>query len=127
MVTANDDWDDYFPPSKTTSTSSSSSSSSSNTNVPNERIVILCTGWGGLSALRKCAGPNKALECVSIRNAKWGSNNVTAVNRNLNEVPQNAPIKFVRSVPSLRWFRSDLTQENMSMLQLERPEIELLN
>ena len=40
---------------------------------------------------------------------------------------QNILIKFVRSVPSLRWFRSDLTSENMTMLRMERTEIELLN
>jgi hypothetical protein len=40
---------------------------------------------------------------------------------------QNVLIKFVRNVPSLRWFRSDLTSENMTMLRMERPEIELLN
>jgi hypothetical protein len=64
----------------------------------------------------------KKLGRVSIRNAKWyiyGSEPT--------RIPQNALIKFVRSVPSLRWFRSDLTRENMNMLQLERPEIELLN
>ena len=37
-------------------------------------------------------------------------------------------IKFVRNAPpTLRWFRSDLTSDNMEMLRMERPEIELLN
>jgi hypothetical protein len=41
---------------------------------------------------------------------------------------QNLLIKFVRNAPpSLHWFRSDLTQDNMTMLRLERPGIELLN
>ncbi|OEU18131.1 hypothetical protein FRACYDRAFT_268865 [Fragilariopsis cylindrus CCMP1102] len=58
-----------------------------------------------------------ALERVSIRNAKSSG-----------EVfPQNLLIKFVRNVPTLRWFRSDLTEENMNMLRLERPDIEFLN
>ncbi|MGK3754594.1 MAG: hypothetical protein ACI8RD_006903 [Bacillariaceae sp.] len=72
---------------------------------------------------------SKALERVSIRNAKWHlSMNNNNNNNNVNPVPQNALIKFVRNVPiSMRWFRSDLTQENMAMLRLERPEIELLN
>jgi hypothetical protein len=40
---------------------------------------------------------------------------------------QNALIKFVRNAPSsIRWFRSDLTLENMNMLRMERPGIELL-
>ena len=41
---------------------------------------------------------------------------------------QNALIKFVRNAPStLRWFRSDLTPDNMTTLRLEQPGIELLN
>ncbi|MGK3746149.1 MAG: hypothetical protein ACI8RD_006775 [Bacillariaceae sp.] len=67
---------------------------------------------------------SKALERVSIRRAKCHfleNNNIDVV------VPQNVLIKFVRNVPSLRWFRSDLTQDNITMLRLERPEIELLN
>ena len=43
-------------------------------------------------------------------------------------VPQNALIKFVRNAPSsLKWFRSNLSQENMDMLRFERPGIEFLN
>ncbi|MGK3762516.1 MAG: hypothetical protein ACI8RD_014834 [Bacillariaceae sp.] len=62
---------------------------------------------------------SKALERVSIRNAKWQKDG-----DNTNTVPQNALIKLVRNAPSLRWFRSDLTQDNIDMLRLERPEIE---
>jgi hypothetical protein len=48
--------------------------------------------------------------------------------RQLEKLPQNALIKFVRNAPpSLRWFRSDLSLENMVMLRNVRPEIELLN
>jgi hypothetical protein len=37
-------------------------------------------------------------------------------------------IKFVRNAPpTLRWFRSDFTPDNMKILRMERPEIELLN
>ena len=70
---------------------------------------------------------SNALESVSIRNAKCFSTKFNYRNSYLFMLPQNALIKFVRSVPSLRWFRSDLTPENMDMLRLERPEIELLN
>jgi hypothetical protein len=70
---------------------------------------------------------SNALESVSIQNAKCFNTNFNYRNYNLCLIPQNALIKFVRSVPSLRWFRSDLTQENMDMLRLERPGIELLN
>ena len=65
---------------------------------------------------------SKALERASIRNAKWGTNDT------FNAVPQNVLIEFVRNTPPLiRWFRSDLTQDNMSILRLERPEIDSLN
>ena len=41
---------------------------------------------------------------------------------------QNMLIKFVRNAPpSLKWFRSDLTQGNIDMLQSERPGIELVS
>lgn len=42
-----------------------------------------------------------------------------------NEAPlsQDAIIMTVRRTPSLRWLRSDLTEEYVAMLQKERPEI----
>jgi hypothetical protein len=43
------------------------------------------------------------------------------------DVTQDMIIKFVRNAPSsLIWFRSDLTKENIHMLQKERPEIEFV-
>merc|ERR1711971_1210763 len=61
----------------------------------------------------------KVLERVSFRKAKYYNNNI---------IPQDALIKFVRNAPlSLKWFRSDLTEENMDILRLERPGIELLS
>ena len=66
----------------------------------------------------KCG--SNILERVSMRNA----------NRYIRNTPisQNALIKFVQnSPPTMRWFRSDLTEENMSMLRNERPLIELVN
>jgi len=43
-------------------------------------------------------------------------------------IPQAALVKFVRTAPeSLKWFRSDLSPENMEMLRAERPGIELSN
>jgi hypothetical protein len=62
----------------------------------------------------------KAIERLSIRNAEYK-------NRDINYM-QNILIKFVRNAPpTLRWFRSDLTLDNMTMLRLEQPGIELLN
>ena len=76
-----------------------------------------------LFLFHKCG--STVLERVSIRNAKWyGFDH----DEDPIIIPQNALIKFVRNAPkSLRWFRSNLTTENMTMLRLERPEIELVN
>ena len=40
---------------------------------------------------------------------------------------QNMLIKLVRHHPTLRWLRSDLTDENIAMLNEERPEVTLVN
>jgi hypothetical protein len=40
------------------------------------------------------------------------------------DLPQEALIKFVRHTPKLRWFCSDLTQDNIAILKEERPEVE---
>jgi hypothetical protein len=82
----------------------------------------------------------KSLERVSIRNAKYrfiggddeddDSDDDSDDNddEQILTFAQNSLIKFVRNAPSsMRWFRSDLTPDNMTMLRLERPEIELLN
>jgi hypothetical protein len=73
----------------------------------------------------------KALERVSILNMKFQPY-MFGPPDDINEdqkmiFTQNALIKFVRNVPSLRWLRSDLTSANIEMLQKERPGIELLN
>jgi hypothetical protein len=43
------------------------------------------------------------------------------------ELPQEALLKFVRHTPKLRWFCSDLTQENIAILKEERPQVEFCN
>jgi hypothetical protein len=43
------------------------------------------------------------------------------------KLPQEVLIKFVRYTPELRWFCSDLTQENIAVLKDERPEVEFCN
>ena len=57
MTTVNDDWDDFFTPS----------AKSKQQQQPTEKIVILGSGWAGLNALRKCAGPGKDIVIVSPR------------------------------------------------------------
>jgi len=77
----------------------------------------------------------KNLERVSIRNAKYavpqdeeGEEGCYDNNATIKRVTQKALIKFVRNAPpSLLWFRSDLSPNNIQMLQTERPTIEFLN
>jgi hypothetical protein len=49
------------------------------------------------------------------------------VNDNWKALPEEALVKFVRHTPKLRWFCSDLTQENIAILKEERPEVEFCN
>ena len=73
----------------------------------------------------------KALERVSIRNMKFKdflSDDEDDDDDDDEDFTQNALIKFVRNAPpTLHWFRSDLTPDNITMLRMERPGIELLN
>ena len=70
---------------------------------------------------------SSVLERVSIRNARWDDIWDDSKTDTV-KIPQNALIKFVRNAPkSLRWFRSDLTHDNMNKLRSERPEIQFLN
>lgn len=65
----------------------------------------------------------KGLEGLSVKNARCHHGDQEPV-----PIPQQALIKFVRKAPeTLRWFRSDLTQENKEMLRRERPTILLLS
>jgi FtsZ-binding cell division protein ZapB len=60
----------------------------------------------------------KRLERLSIKDAtRVGDDD------NMHPLPQEMIIKFVRHSPTLQWLRSDLTAENVAMLQLELPDI----
>jgi hypothetical protein len=61
---------------------------------------------------------NTFLERVSLRNAKYDFHEPTP-----QSFPEFGLLKFVRNTPSLRWFRSDLSPENVAILQAERPEV----
>ena len=70
-----------------------------------------------------CRLYNNPLERISIRNAQY-----TDPDWVQQILPQNVLMKFVRKAPAtLVWFRSDLSQENIQILQSERPGIQLLN
>ena len=63
------------------------------------------------------------LACLSIKNATCRLRNEEDSRETAQPVPQEMLIKMVRRHPSLRWLRSDLSEENIAMLQQERPEI----
>ena len=61
------------------------------------------------------------LERVSMKGATLRL--ATACRLTTEPVPQEMIIKFVRRHHPLRWLHSDLTVENVAMLQQERPEV----
>lgn len=63
----------------------------------------------------------ETLERVSIQNAACHS-----YGQKSKPVTQKALMKFVRSAPNLKWFQSDLTLDNIAILQVERPGIVFL-
>ena len=67
---------------------------------------------------QKC---NKRLERVSFKSAKYQN---TFEWMTFDAIPQNVLIKFVRNTPTLKWFCSDLTHENIAMLRSERHQQE---
>jgi hypothetical protein len=65
------------------------------------------------------------LERVTLKHADYRE--CYEGNDDWKKVPQEALMKFVRYTPKLRWFCSDLTQENIAVLKEERPEVEFCN
>ena len=66
------------------------------------------------------------VECISMKGMTMRTRITLSVGIRVGEpkpVAQEAIIKFVRRHRPLRWLRSDLTAENVAMLQLERPEV----
>jgi hypothetical protein len=55
---------------------------------------------------------------MSIINATWAAIDPEATQ----PVSQEKLVKMVQNHPALCWLRSDLTDENIAMLQQERPE-----
>ena len=70
--------------------------------------------YSDIFLFHKCS---KGLERVSIKNAK----NKTYVGDD-GIFSQNVLIKFVRNTPTLKWLRSDLTQDNIDMLRSEQQQ-----
>jgi hypothetical protein len=61
------------------------------------------------------------LERLSIKNARYYNRWSSPAQRG--PVTQGMLIKVVRHLANLQWFRSDLSEENIVMLQQERPSI----
>ena len=84
-----------------------------------------------LQFLRKYSTDYKVLERLSIRNARYVK--AWPIDHNPSKIqgekiPQDDLIKFVRNAPpALKWFRSDLSQENIEMLKNEKPNIKFVN
>ena len=71
---------------------------------------------------------SKVLERISMKNAKYRCHRNAHSPEDLFTIPQTVLIKYIRNAPtSLRWFRSDLSDENITMLQNERLGIEFTN
>jgi hypothetical protein len=66
------------------------------------------------------------LERVTLLHAEYTCHDSYNLDRDLfwQVLPQEALMKFVRHTPTLRWFRSDLTAENIAILKEERAEVE---
>ena len=62
----------------------------------------------------------KRLERVSVKGAKYHYKLSTL----LQPIPQDCLMKFVRCTgPNLKWFCSNLSKENVEILQKERPDV----
>jgi hypothetical protein len=66
------------------------------------------------------------LERVTLKHAEYELryDYLLSITSSWTELPQEALIKFVRHTPKLRWFCSDLTQDNIAILKEERPEVD---
>jgi hypothetical protein len=66
---------------------------------------------------------SRRLERVSIKDVHLARRRPHQLHFDIEKVSQARLIEFVRSAPNLRWFRSDLTAENVAVLQAERPDV----
>lgn len=62
------------------------------------------------------------LERLSMKNATW-STSTSHWALPPEPIPQEMIVKMVRHHPTLRWLKSDLSPENVAMLQQEKPNI----
>lgn len=89
--------------------------------LDNSMFQATTQDWQFPDSINLLAPVQRTVERLSLKDVKgwfWGQpHTVTAL------IPQQTLIKFVRGAPRLCWFRSDLTPDNVTMLQAERPNI----
>mmetsp|Transcript_16243 Transcript_16243/g.46813 ORF Transcript_16243/g.46813 Transcript_16243/m.46813 type:complete len:167 (-) Transcript_16243:190-690(-) len=72
---------------------------------------------------------NSKLECVSLRNASYHTlcrGLQLGEETERKEMSQLGLMKFARLTKNLKWFRSDMSPENIAKLRIERPEVTFL-
>jgi len=89
--------------------------------LDNAHLRCMTSDWEMLDGLfSHCNGK---LERVSLKGATTDTTGVRHRPRRLHDCEL---MEFVRATPSLKWLRSDLSRENVAILQRERPEIHFL-
>lgn len=82
-----------------------------------EARMIFCADLNADSLWKSLLAHTRQLERVSLLGTLWYQGG------ELSELSQASLVKFVRGTPSLQWFRSDLTLQNVELLKRERPEV----
>ncbi len=95
-----------------------------NAYLPGKQFWVSADGRLTAMAFLGLCPPN--LERVSIKGVTV-EDQVIGVGSERQPLSQEAIVQFVRNTPSLRWLRSDLTEQNVAMLQKDRPEMTLVS
>jgi hypothetical protein len=84
-----------------------------------EARILFCDDDWDQEELWTCLAENcQDLKKVSVRGAKYHYKATGTA-----PIPQESLIRLVRCSPSLRWFCSDLSEDNIAILQKERPTV----
>lgn len=82
-----------------------------------ESRILLCTDLIDNTLWDTLIDHTHRLERVSVLGTCWCRKG------QLTEISQDYLVKFVKNVASLRWFRSDLSTENIERLKKDRPDV----
>ena len=78
---------------------------------------LFCSGLNPYLLWTALSVNNRSLERVSVRRARFYCKG------RLSPVSQESLMRFVRRSPCLQWFRSDLNEESIAVLQKEKPHV----